>query len=82
MEDVQVLSQEEVEIELTHEEEVKELFEKVTAVIPNSGGMRAISYSGFKVAIDHMMNKAFYHGARNSIETVESMMDRIYNQQK
>jgi hypothetical protein len=82
MEDVQVLSQEEVDVELTHDQEVKDLFEKVTVVIPNSGGLRAISLTGFQVAIELMMNKAFYQGARNSIVTVEDMMDKIYNRYK
>lgn len=81
MEDVEVLSPEQVEMQLTHDEEVKELFEKVTANIPGTT-MRAISLEGFTIAIDQMMNKAFYYGAQHSMGTVQDIMDRVFNPAK
>lgn len=77
MENVEMLSQKEV----THDQEVKELFERVTVKIPGTD-MYAINLEGFKIAIDQMMNKAFYYGGKNTIETVEDIMDKIYNLQK
>jgi hypothetical protein len=62
-----------------HEAEVISLFEQVTVEIPNSGGLRAISLEGFKIAINQMMNKAFYHGQIQAISTAESIMDRVFS---
>lgn len=81
MENVEVLSPEQLEMELTHDQDVKELFEKVTAKIPGTE-LRAINLDGFKVAIDQMMNKAFYYGAQHSMGTVQDIMEKVFNPAK
>jgi hypothetical protein len=59
--------------------EVEELFEKVTVEIPGTDGLRAINLKSFKLAIDKMMNQAFYQGAKNSMESVEDIIERVFN---
>ena len=63
----------------THEQEVKELFEKVTVEIPQGGGLRAINLEGFKLAIDQMMNKAFYFGGQQTLRVAEDVIDQVFN---
>lgn len=62
----------------SHDQEVQELYEKITAVIPGTDRFRAISLEGFTAAIDQMMNKAYYHGTQHSFQTVEAVMSRIF----
>lgn len=64
---------------ITHDEEVRELFEKVTVEIPECGGLRAINLQGFKLAIDRMMNKAFYMGSRQTLQSAEEVIDKVFN---
>ena len=61
-----------------HETEVKELFDKLTAAVPGSTTVRAISLEAFTVAISIMMNKAYYHGQVNAIETTEEIMSKVF----
>lgn len=65
-----------------HNVEVKELFEKVTVAIPGGKGLRAINLEGFKIAIDQMMNKAFYHGQQQTLDTAEDVINRVFKQVK
>lgn len=65
-----------------HETEVKELFEKVSVAIPGIEDARAISLEGFKVAIDNMMNKAFYYGSQQTLQSAEDVIDRVFNQRR
>jgi hypothetical protein len=62
-----------------HKTEIKELFDQLTAAVPGSTAVRAISLDAFTVAIDIMMNKAFYHGQVNAIETTEEIMGKVFN---
>lgn len=62
-----------------HDQEVKELFEKVTVEIPEGGGLRAITLEGFKIAIDQMMNKAFYYGGQQTLKVAEDVIDQVFN---
>jgi hypothetical protein len=64
-----------------HETEVKELFDKLTAPIPGSNGLRAINLEGFTVAISVMMNKAFYHGQMDAVEATESLFEKVFIRQ-
>lgn len=66
----------------THEQEVKELFEKVTVEIPNSGGLRAINLEGFKIAVDQMMNKAFFFGSQDTLKSAEDVIERVFNRKR
>ena len=62
-----------------HDIEVKELFEKVSVEIPGMGDARAINLAGFKIAIDTMMNKAFYYGSQQTLKTAEDIVDKVFN---
>ncbi len=63
-----------------HETEVKDLFDKLTAPIPGSNGPRAITLEGFTVAISVMMNKAFFQGQMEAVETTESLFSKVFMQ--
>jgi hypothetical protein len=69
-------------LDVSHDVEVKELFEKLTVEIPGLTDTKAISLEAFKIGIDIMMNKAFYYGAQNSMNTVSEIMDLTFNVQK
>jgi hypothetical protein len=75
MEELEVLSKKDVV--LTHEEEVRLLFDKLTVKVPDSE-LSYITFDAFKVAIDQMMNKAFHQGAVNNLQTVEAVIDNIF----
>lgn len=62
----------------THEQEVTELFEKLTVEIPGGQGLRAINRESFKLAIDQMMNKAFYYGGKQVLQSTEDILDRVF----
>lgn len=64
--------------ESEHEQEVKELFKKLTVEISGTS-LRAISYDGFKIAIDQMMNKAYYMGTQQGFDTVEAVLGKVFN---
>lgn len=66
----------------THEQEVKELFEKLSVEIPGTGGLRAMNLEAFKMGVDQMMNKAYFHGSRETLQTAEDIIDRVFNRQK
>lgn len=57
-----------------HDLELKELFEKCTAAIPGYDNIRVINYSGFLVAINAMMDKAYYMGTKHSYDTVDAVL--------
>lgn len=61
-----------------HDQEVRELFEKVSVAIPETG-MRAMNLEGFKVAVDIMMNKAFFYGSQQTLQSAEDVIDRVFN---
>lgn len=64
----------------THDQEVKELFEKLTVEMPGTSGLRVINLEAFKIAIDQMMNKAFYYGGKQVLQSTEEIMDRVFNE--
>lgn len=64
-----------------HETEVKELFDKLTAPIPGSNGPRAITLEGFTAAISVMMNKAFFQGQMDAVETTESLFRKVFSKE-
>ena len=66
------------ETEISHEQEVIELFDKVTAELPGKNQFRVITLDGFKIAIEQMMNKAFYHGQMNAIEATQSAFEEVF----
>jgi hypothetical protein len=67
---------------VNHDVEVKELFDKVTVEIPGGNGLRAINLEGFKVAIDRMMMKGFFHGGQQVLSSAEDVIERVFNKQK
>lgn len=65
---------------IDNDTEIKELFEKVSVAIPGmSSETRAINLAGFKVAIDTMMNKAFYYGSQQTLKSAEEVIDKVFN---
>lgn len=63
----------------THEDDVRELYEKLTVEIPGATSIRAINLQAFTAAIDQMMNKAFYYGTEHSMKSVHEIMDRVFS---
>lgn len=63
----------------SHDQEVKELFEKLSVEIPGVNGLRAMNLEAFKLGIDKMMNKAFYYGSQQTFQTAEDVIDRVFN---
>lgn len=61
-----------------HEAEVKELFEKSTVAIPGAGQIRAINLETFTHAIDQMMQKAYYYGRMEAMNTAEQIIDQAF----
>lgn len=69
---------------MTHTEEVKELFEKLTIEIsPDStkNNIKAISLDAFTLAIDTMMNKARWYGQKEAIYEASSIIDNMFTDQ-
>lgn len=62
-----------------HEVKIKELFSQLTAEIPGSTRFRAINAEGFKMAIDIMMNEAFYMGQMDAVEASESVFSQVFS---
>ncbi len=61
-----------------HEEELKKLFiDSSVAVNEEDQDIRIINYNLFKVAIDYMMNKAYYYGVEETKSKVSGMVDGI-----
>jgi hypothetical protein len=65
----------------THEQEVKELFEKLSVEIPGTSGLRAINLEAFKMGVEQMMNKAYFFGSKQTLQTAEDIIDRVFNKQ-
>jgi hypothetical protein len=63
----------------THEQEVKELFEKLSVEVPGMQGLRAMNIESFKLAVDVMMNKAFVDGSTTALHTAEHIINKVFN---
>lgn len=63
---------------IDHETEVKELFYKLTVELPGSKDLRVITLGSFKLAIDQMMNKAFYHGQLDATQRATSIVKEVF----
>jgi hypothetical protein len=63
----------------SHQEEVEELFKRVTVEIPGVTTGRAISLESFKAAIDIMMDKAYKLGQLEGFHEAEGVVDQIFN---
>lgn len=61
-----------------HQDEIKELFEQVTVPLPGSQDLRVIKLNGFTEAIEQMMNKAYYMGCQQTMESAETIVDRVF----
>lgn len=66
MEEIQTLNE--------HDTEVKELFDSLTVELPGEQNLRVINYAAFKLAIEKMMDKAYYMGSKHSYDTVETVL--------
>lgn len=66
-----------METQETHDVEIIEIFHQISAEIPRSGGLRAISEEGFVVAVNAMMNKAYYYGQLNGFKEAEAVVDIV-----
>lgn len=64
-----------------HDTDVIELFEKVTVALPGSTDLRVIKLEGFAQAIEQMMNKAYYMGCQQSLNSAETIIERVFNRQ-
>ncbi len=73
MEELEVLA----ETQISVDEQIKKLFDRLTVKVPNSD-LSYITLDSFKVAIGQMMNTAFHQGAVNNMQTVEAVMDNIF----
>jgi len=62
-----------------HEVKIRELFSQLTAEIPGTVGFRAINAEGFKMAIEIMMNEAFYLGQMDAVEASESVFSQVFS---
>jgi|688.fasta_scaffold1914896_1 hypothetical protein len=63
----------------TNEEEIRELFEKLSVEVPGTNGLRAMNLQAFKLGVDKMMNQAFVEGSQNSLKTAEDIINRVFN---
>lgn len=61
-----------------HEQEVQELYEKLTVEIPGITAGRAISLESFKTAIDLMMDKAYKHGQLEGFQRAEGIVHQVF----
>jgi len=52
---------------VSHEDEVRNLFLESTTYLPDNQDVRVISFDNFKLAIDKMMDKAYYYGINQNI---------------
>lgn len=66
-----------MENEQTHDAEIIEIFHQISAEIPRSGGLRAVSEKGFIVAVNAMMNKAYYYGELNGFKEAEAVLNTV-----
>jgi hypothetical protein len=65
----------------THEQELEELFLGTTVSLsPDLDGqqIRAISFDGFKLAVDKMMEKAFFYGENAGMKRAEQIADEVF----
>jgi hypothetical protein len=62
-----------------HKVKIKELFDQLTAEIPGTTRFRAINEEGFKMAIDVMMNEAFYMGQKDAVEASRSIFSQVFS---
>lgn len=69
-------------IAIEQKEDVKELFESMSVQIPDLPDLRAMSFETFKIAVDKMMNEAFYSGVQHGMSTVENIMDSVFKEYK
>lgn len=65
--------------QVDHEVEVKELFENISVEIPGTSGLRAMNLEAFKIGVDSMMNKAFFFGSQQTLQTAEDIIDQVFN---
>lgn len=63
----------------SHEQEVRELYEKYSVEIPGITAGRAISFEGFKLAIDMMMDKAYNYGKAEGLHAAEDIVDQAFS---
>lgn len=61
-----------------HEQEVQELYEKLTVEIPGIKAGRAISLDSFQHAIDLMMNKAYKYGQFEGFQKAEGIVHQVF----
>jgi hypothetical protein len=64
---------------ISHEQEVIQLFKESTVEIPGIENVRAITLESFKIAIDRMMDQAYYYGINTAFSKAEGMVDDIIN---
>ena len=50
------------------DQEIKELFDKMTGPIPNEDYYRAISLRSFKAAVQYIESKAHFHGLQEGMD--------------
>lgn len=65
---------------ITPEQEIKELFEKISVEIPGTQGLRALNLEAFKLGVNQMMNKAFVEGSNNALSTASAIINQVFNQ--
>lgn len=67
---------------LTHEEELKQLFTQLPSAKLTgdaSDEIRLINYSLLETIVSKMMNKAYYTGRTEGLESVQSLMDEVFS---
>lgn len=62
-----------------HEQELLELFNKVTVPVPGSTEIHAINLDGFKRAIDWAMEKAYLLGQQEGLNKASAIVSETFN---
>ena len=63
----------------THEQDIKNLFERISVEIPGTQGLRALNLEAFKLGVDQMMNIAFVEGSTEALYTASDIINRVFN---
>lgn len=58
-----------------HEQDLQKLFNSVTVKIPGTETIHAISFNGFKLAVERLMDEAYQHGLQRASAIVDDTLN-------
>lgn len=61
-----------------HEQDVKELFDKVTVPVPGSDKLHAITFESFTTAVEWIMTKGYYLGQQEGLNKASAIVQETF----